>query len=116
MCRIPGNWRWYAGRWREFLEHIRSRPDIRKDQWQFQMHGRALDKLGPENLYFATDGLTPEQVHALSMRPVGIRDRSTQRAVWSTRRALQVLLSRLLGKGRSLAVIPEGPYCAPVSE
>jgi len=98
----------YTGRWREFLEHIRSGSDFRKDQWQFQMHGRALAKLGPDNLCFATDGLSPEQLHGLSLRPVDTRESSP-------RRAIQTLLDRLLRQSRSLAVIPEGPYCAPVA-
>jgi nickel-dependent lactate racemase len=99
----------YAGRWREFLDHIRSNPDVRKDQWEFQMQARALAKVGDANLCFATDGLSHAELRRLSVQPVG--DGSVPVAA-----ALQTHLALLCReRQRAVAVIPEGPYCAPVN-
>ncbi|MDI6809134.1 MAG: nickel-dependent lactate racemase [Candidatus Eisenbacteria bacterium] len=97
----------YSGRWREFLNHIRANPEVRKDQWELQMQARALEKVGDGNLYFATEGLATDEVNKLSMRAVRVRD-------CGVRTAVQELLDRLVGKETSLAVIPEGPYCTPI--
>ena len=96
----------YAGRWRDFLEHIRGTPKVRKDQWQFQMQARALAKVGAANLCFATDGLSHAELSRLSVQPLGDGTVSAQTA-------LQAYLNRLCRDDRSVAVIPEGPYCAP---
>lgn len=98
----------YAGRWREFLEHIRGSSEVRKDQWQFQMQARALAKVGDANLCFATDGLSHAELSRLSVQPIGDGTAPAQTA-------LQEHLDRLCRDDRSVAVIPEGPYCAPVA-
>ncbi|HUT23819.1 MAG TPA: nickel-dependent lactate racemase [Sumerlaeia bacterium] len=99
----------YSGRWREFLQHIKTASEVRKDQWEFQMQARALEKVGPANLYFATDGLTGEEAQRLSVRGVSAEEGNVQKAV-------QTLLDSMLREKRSLAVIPEGPYCSPIKE
>ncbi|MBN2061166.1 MAG: nickel-dependent lactate racemase [Deltaproteobacteria bacterium] len=97
----------YSGRWRMFLNQIKKRPqEVRKDQWEFQMQTRALQKVGMENLYFLTDGLTDDKLLKLSVTAVNIES--------NIRKTLQMLLERQIRGKRSLAVIPEGPYCAPV--
>ena len=96
----------YSGRWREFLSQIKKHSQVRKDQWEFQMQIRALQKVGFENLYFITNGLTYEQIRGLSTNSVNIES--------NIRITLQMLLDRQIKGMKSLAVIPEGPYCAPV--
>jgi nickel-dependent lactate racemase len=98
----------YAGRWREFLKDIAPGTQFEKDQWQFQMHCRALDKVGQERLHFVAPGLTAEVAAQLSIHP------HTPPADELTN-CLQALLDQLLAGGRSLAVFPEGPYCVAVA-
>jgi nickel-dependent lactate racemase len=96
----------YSGRWRDFLREIAATPLVRKDQWQLQMQSLALEHVGDANLYFATDHLSAGQVDALSTRSVAGAQENPAKAV-------QSLLHSLLRPGTALAVIPEGPYCAP---
>ena len=71
------------------------------------MHCRTLAKVGPENLHFVTDGLPPEDLAAMSVNPHAAEAGRVGEAV-------QALLDELLSSGGTLAVLPEGPYCAPV--
>jgi nickel-dependent lactate racemase len=97
----------YSGRWRDFLADIR-RPDFFiKDQWQFQMHCRALERVGEGNLRFVTPGLPRETIERLSVTP-------QPGGAGEVRDALQGLIDSLAGK--TFAVFPEGPYCAPVRD
>jgi nickel-dependent lactate racemase len=97
----------YAGRWREFLEHIRRPGVFVRDQWEFQMQARALEKVGQEHLHFVTSGLTDAQLSTLSVTGVRAGGEGTGRAV-------QALLDRLAARGKTVAALPEGPYCAPL--
>jgi len=99
--------RGYAGRWMQFLLDIRKPGLFTKDQWQFQMHSRALMKVDLENLHFVTDGLPAETLAQLSVQGHAV----APCAVQST---LQALLDKHAGEGTTLAVLPDGPYCAPV--
>jgi len=98
----------YAGRWRDFLADIRQPGVFTRDQWQFQMHCRALEKVGQGNLHFVTDGLPGGELARLSVNAHPAPPGSVQEAV-------QSLLNEVLADGRTLAVVPEGPYCAPVT-
>jgi hypothetical protein len=98
----------YAGRWQEFLADIRRPGIFTRDQWELQMQCRALAKVGQDNLHFVTDGLSPEDLAAMSVAPHPVKAGGVGPAV-------QELLDGLLAGGGSLAVIPEGPYCAPVA-
>ncbi len=97
----------YDGRWRRFLEDIRTGRSFVRDQWQYQMHARALEKVGRKNLHFVTDGLPPSELARLSVSPHCVRAEGVQDTV-------QALLDRMTRSGASVAVLPEGPYCAPV--
>jgi len=97
----------YAGRWQEFLADIQNPGVFTRDQWQFQMHCRTLAKVGPENLHFVTDGLPSEDLAAMSVNPHAAEAGRVGEAV-------QALLDELLSGSGTLAVLPEGPYCAPV--
>jgi len=99
----------YSGRGDEFLEWIRTSPRVVRDQWELQMQLRAVVKVGPDNLFFATDGLPEDEVRRLSVR-------AAPDAADSVEQAVQKLLDGLLNGAASLAVIPEGPYCAPVEQ
>jgi nickel-dependent lactate racemase len=98
----------YAGRWRQFLEDVREPGFFVRDQWQFQLHARALTKVGQERLHFVTDGLPTEELSQLSVTGHAV-------APGRVAEAAQALLSELTRDGATVAVLPEGPYCAPVS-
>jgi nickel-dependent lactate racemase len=97
----------YAGRWREFLGDIRKPGVFTKDQWEFQMHALALEKVGEERLHFVSDGLPAETLATMSVSgraaPAG-----------GAGPAVQELLDRALAGGKTVAAFPEGPYCVPV--
>jgi hypothetical protein len=97
----------YAGDYRRFLTDISSPEVFVRDQWQFQMHARALDHVGTENLYFVTDGLDRETLGRLAVNGVVADSGGVESAVRDT-------LKRVCRPGMKVAAFPEGPYCAPV--
>ncbi len=101
MARFPG------GRWREFLDYIHQPGVFEKDQWEYQMHTRALERVGMENLIFISPGLD-----AAAFAPIPVRGISVARA--EIQSVLQRLLDQASTAGKTLAVFPEGPYCAPI--
>ncbi|MCC6682142.1 MAG: nickel-dependent lactate racemase [Phycisphaeraceae bacterium] len=99
----------YATRWRDFLNDIQ-RPNVFiKDQWQFQMHCRSLAKIGQQNLHFVTSGLPQDLLSRLNVHGHAVADDEVKTT-------LQSLLDRALLEGQSVAVFPEGPYCAPIAD
>jgi nickel-dependent lactate racemase len=99
----------YSGRWRQFLGHIQSNDNIIKDQWQFQMQTRVLQHVGDDNLIFVTAGLSASDLTRLNVNGIHASEGYIQQRV-------QELLDGLIYEGRSVAVIPEGPYCAPITQ
>ena len=99
----------YSGRWREFLSHLQNSDNTTKDQWGFQMQTKVLKHVGDDNLIFVTDGLSASDLNRLSVNGIHTSEGQMQEKV-------QKLLDRFIHEGRSLAVIPEGPYCAPISQ
>jgi len=97
----------YAGRWPDFLRDIRMSGTFVKDQWQFQMQCRALDKVGEDNLIFVTDGLDQRQLDKLSVNGQAAGRRTLNEV-------LNSILQSELHHSKRVAVLSEGPYCAPV--
>lgn len=97
----------HAHDFRGFLRHIRTSKRVEKDQWEFQMQIRALDRVGTEGLVFFSSGLDEEEAGHCSARAV-CSDAG------SIARSLQDMVNRIAREGGSIAVIPEGPYCTPV--
>jgi nickel-dependent lactate racemase len=96
----------YSGRWRDFLDHIKGTDNIVKDQWQFQMQTKTLQHVGENNLIFVTDGLKASDLAKLSVKGIDA-------SVGSVQEKTQEILDGFIKEGRSLALIPDGPYCAP---
>ena len=98
----------YSGRWKQFLHDISTGDQFFKDQWEFQMHARALQRVGQENLHFLTPGIPQDQLARLTV---------TGHAVTAQEMAerVQQLVDRFASAGKIVAVFPEGPYCAPVA-
>lgn len=91
-----------------FLNQIRDSKKVEKDQWQFQMQTRALEKVGYEGLVILTAGLDGQARKHIA----GCHSHISQA---SAAKDIQMLIDKLIVSGKSLAVIPEGPYCTPVS-
>ncbi len=95
----------YNGNWQKFLAKHEKPDCFVKDQWQYQMHIRALMKTGMENLYFLTDGLPQGELDMLSVKGV------------STKKENFALVTKEIiekSNAKKIAVFPEGPYCVPV--
>lgn len=101
----------WGGRWKEFRDWIASSADVLHDQWGFQMHCKVLERVGVENLRFACGGISAEEQRAMSLTPIVERDPSEDEAE-AVRRALQREVDQ--ANGKSIAVLPDGPYVVPV--
>ncbi|MFC1736291.1 nickel-dependent lactate racemase [Candidatus Hydrogenedentota bacterium] len=97
----------YAGRWRDFITDISRQDSFVKDQWELQMQCRALAKVGQENLMFVSDGFSKDGMGTLSTNGIVA-------APGAVAEELQKVLDDECSNGASIAVIPEGPYCAPM--
>lgn len=91
--------------WRGFLKDLASRPDeTQKDQWEFQMQAKVLDRIGRENLWFVSDGIDAETQQHIAVNPIlGDGD-----AAERTQEAIDEFISADLYA--KMAVIPDGPY------
>ncbi len=97
----------YSNRWKQFLSDISRGDQFFKDQWEFQMHARALERVGRENLHFLTPGIPQEQLAKLTVAGHTAKANEMEQRV-------QKLVDQAAGAGKVVAVFPEGPYCAPV--
>lgn len=94
----------YAGDWRLFLGDIEASSDTAKDQWEFQMQTRVLQRVGVEGLHVLGDGMAVVEQAKLCVTPVagagGVQAR-LQRFVDTFAQA---------NPAARIAVIPQGPY------
>jgi lactate racemase len=98
----------YSGRWRDFLSDICHTGVFTKDQWQYQMHCRTLEKVTEENLLFISDLLPFEDAQKMSVHAMEKQNDSVEQTV-------QTLIDLCVSQNLKIAIFPEGPYCAPVS-
>jgi nickel-dependent lactate racemase len=96
----------YSGDYKRFLKDIQKSDTVVKDQWQYQMHARVLEKIGPQNIHFFTDNIPQKLFHKLSVNGVSTPD---------VQSAVQFMVDDFVRQGKSICVCPEGPYCAPVT-
>ncbi|MBV5342508.1 DUF2088 domain-containing protein, partial [bacterium] len=57
----------YDSNYEQFIEDIKTERFFIKDQWQFQMHIRALRKVGQQNLHFFTSGISDGDLNCMSV-------------------------------------------------
>jgi nickel-dependent lactate racemase len=89
---------------RGFLDHIRATEVTAKDQWQYQMQTRVLERIGVERLVLANDGLPIDVQRKLAVTPApGVGDVAAR-----AQQVIDELLQRT--PDARIAVIPEGPY------
>jgi nickel-dependent lactate racemase len=96
----------YSGNYKHFIEVIKENRSFIKDQWQFQMHIRALDKVGEDNLHFYTSNISQSELAMLSVQPHSVPADSIANSI-------QHQINQALKDKKQLAVFPEGPYCSP---
>ncbi len=95
----------YAGDWRRFLADIAADATrTALDQWEYQMQGRVLERIGPANLWFASDGIDAATQRHLAVTPLDGDGPAVARA----QRAIDAYLAA--HPHARVAVIPEGPY------
>ncbi len=97
----------YSGRREEFMLDISERQLFIKDQWQVQMHVRALRKLGEEHIHFFTSGIEQDELRSLSVNPHALSEHEIQQKV-------QLMIDKYVADKGVIAVLPEGPYCSPI--
>lgn len=98
----------YSGDYRRFMEDIQDEKFFIKDQWEFQMHIRALEKTGQQNLHFFTSGISGDELSLLSVNPHPVSRQDLEKAV-------QQLIDKAVAGNKRIAVFPEGPYCSPAN-
>jgi len=95
----------WADRWQEFLRHIeahRDRTDL--DQWELQMQAKVLRVIGPEKLWFVSDGISQRVQMHIAVNPVLGRGGAAERA----QRAVDDYMAA--HPDARVCAIPEGPY------
>ena len=97
----------YSESWEKFIEDIQATDIVIKDQWQLQMQARTLGKIGKNNLYFVNDTLPKEDLVKLNVNPI----HAEKGKVTDT---IQNLIDLLIEKKNTVAIFPDGPYCAPI--
>jgi len=91
--------------WRGFLADIASHPDrTERDQWEFQMQCRVLERIGMDDLCLVTDGIPADAQKELALTPV-LGDAP---AAARTQQAIDDYLANK--PDARVAVIPDGPY------
>lgn len=98
----------YTANHLQFIEDIKENSNFVKDQWQFQMHIRALDKTGQNNLHFYTSNISPSELSLLSVQPHSIPASDIAHSI-------QKQIDQAIKAKKQLAIFPEGPYCSPIN-
>ena len=90
--------------YRGFLDHIQETAITKKDQWQYQMQTRVLQRIGVSGLVMANDGLPRDVQRRLAVTPAAGDGDAQQRA--------QQLIDAYVAKKPQarVAIIPDGPY------
>ncbi len=96
----------WGGDWRGYLRHLASSTETAHDQWGFQMHAKVLSRVGdPARLRFLCDTFSADELRRFSVSPIEIVSGDLESS-------LRAEINR--HSGRSIAVIPDGPYTVAV--
>ena len=99
----------YATRYKDFIDDIRNNRFFIKDQWQFQMHIRVLEKIGIHNLHFYTSGVPQNELDLLSVNGHFVQNNDIADLI-------QEQINEAVASGKKIAVFPEGPYCSAIKK
>ncbi len=94
----------FGPNWRAFLNHIETSGVTEKDQWEYQMQARVLERIGVERLLLANDGLPPQVQQQIATTPAP----GTGDAITRAQRFINEWTH--VNPHGTIAVIPEGPY------
>ena len=94
--------------YQQFLADIANTGKVRKDQWAFQMHARVLDKVGPEGLIMAAQGISDDELARCHVTPI-----CQSMGSGSTAEQMQKLVDILADGSSTVALLPRGPYILP---
>jgi len=95
----------WADDWRGFLAHIEAHKDRTElDQWELQMQAKVLAVIGPEKLWFVSDGIAARVQMHIGVNPILGEGGAGTRA----QRAIDAYVAD--HPDARIAVIPEGPY------
>ena len=97
----------YSTKHDDFLNDIETGKFFKKDQWQYQMHIRAIKKVGIENLHFYTSEIGQEELGLLSVTPHSVPAKQVETLI-------QKQIDSAVQAGKTIAVFPEGPYCSTI--
>jgi len=98
----------YQGNYLQFIKDIKESSTFIKDQWQFQMQTRVLEKTGEENLHFYTSGISQFELAMLSVHPHSMDAEDVAGAI-------QKNINKAVKERKQIAIFPEGPYCSPIA-
>ena len=98
----------FAFKHHDFLHAIGHEHLFVKDQWQFQMHTRVLEKVGMENLHFYTASIPQDELALLSVTGHAVAKECLVGSI-------QKQVDDAVAAGKKIAVFPEGPYCSPIA-
>jgi len=97
----------YAGNYHQFIEDIKENRFFIKDQWQFQMHIKVLEKIGQNNLHFYTSNIPLSDISTLSVNPHSVSSDKIESSI-------QNQINKAVEEKKRIAIFPEGPYCSPI--
>jgi nickel-dependent lactate racemase len=97
----------YSGRTDDFLKDIKEGRFFIKDQWQLQMQLRVLKKTGVNHLHFYTTAIPQKELELLSVHAHAVSKEDLAAAIQSQ-------INEAVASGKTIAVLPEGPYCSPI--
>ena len=99
----------YSANYHQFIEDIKENLFFIKDQWQFQMHIKVLEKIGQQNLHFYTSNIPLEELSMLSVNPHYISDEIIESSI-------QDQIDKAVKDKKRIAIFSEGPYCSPITK
>lgn len=97
----------YRGNHDQFISDIKENRFFIKDQWQLQMHIKALNKVGQQNLHFYTSNIPISDLSMLSVNPHSVSANEIKNAI-------QNQINQAVEANKRIAIFPEGPYCSPI--
>ncbi len=98
----------YSDDWERFIYDIKNTKEVKKDQWEFQMQCRVLEKIPKEHLILYSEGISKNEKEKINTTPAENFITNTG----GIEKELQSIINNLTltKKNLKITVIPEGPY------
>ena len=95
----------YRGDYRSFIRDCKSADRVLRDQWEYQMQCKVLQKVGVEGIRLLSDGIPLAQQRLVSLLPCEFGRAGPAEGL---QRAFDELSAGV--SPRSIAIVPQGPY------